>query len=257
MARTEFEGGEPGHLVGRRPDHQLTRAATDVDPAEGPGRYEAERPRRAAEGEPRLLLGREHDDLEATCAPHRGEQGVAVGGLPDRRRGDAPDVGGPDLPRRLELRSDDGDHFGDFVRADLLGGGQPAPDVRERPLLVNLDEPPVLTVGDEQPRRVRTDVDAGAAHDGKAGNDRTRAASAPPADSTDVAPPAWRHGRARWRRSCRRPQLRRWSPARPPNRPRSVSPARLAIRAAQGEARRPEAARAAVRVRPAGPTRAP
>src|SRR5581483_6722104 len=77
----------------------------------------------------------------------------------------------------LQLTGDHRGHLVDLVRLDLLAGGQCSPHVGERPLLVDLDEPLVVTVRDEQARRVRADVDAGTAHD----RERTGASTQPTA----------------------------------------------------------------------------
>jgi hypothetical protein len=62
------------------------------------------------------------------------------------------------------LSRDDLGDLGDRRVRDRAARVDLAADARERALLVHRCEPPARSFGDQQPRRVRPDVDAGAAH---------------------------------------------------------------------------------------------
>ena len=73
----------------------------------------------------------------------------------------------PELARDRELRRDRGSDLGELLTRDRPACVERAPDQRERALLPALDQPATVAVGHQQPRRVRADVDAGAAQDAR------------------------------------------------------------------------------------------
>ena len=202
-----------------------------------------ERAGSSAEGQPCLLLRGQHRHLEPARFPQSGDERLAVGRLPDRGGGDPTDVGRPEVASRLELGRDDGDHLGDLLRLDLVACRQSPPHVGEGLLLVDLDQLLAVEVRDEQPRRVRTDVDAGTAHDRNGRRPDSGPAAPPRAHSTDVGLPAfaWRHGADQTAaarsagRSAGRSAAR--SAGRPAGRPAGRSAARSGCRDRPGQTR--------------------
>ena len=164
-ARADGEGARPGHAAGERADRDLRRAAADVDHGERAGRRRVERVRRAVEGEPRLVLPAE--DVGGDPGPRADgvhERGP-VRGAPDGGRGDHAQALAALLLRGRALLRDDLRDGGER----RLGGIRPcrveaAPDPGEGAELQHLGETARRRLGDQQPRRVRPDVDAGAAH---------------------------------------------------------------------------------------------
>jgi ABC-type branched-subunit amino acid transport system ATPase component len=159
-AAADAERGRPAHAVGQRAADQLGGAAADVDDADLAQRRVAERRGGAEERVPRLLLAAEDVDLDARLLLDAGQQLVAVGRLADRVGADRPDRLGAALAGQPHLLGDGAGHLGRLAGRDLALRAQAG----ERPLLHDLAEPPVGDLGDEQPGRVRPDVDAGAGH---------------------------------------------------------------------------------------------
>ncbi len=121
-----------------RPDGDLGRAAADVDHGHAPGQRPPERPRRAQEGQPCLLLAVEHADLDAAVLADRGAELGAVGGAPDHGGGDGADRPRADLLGERVLLGDDARGLGDPGRRDRPAGRQPAAQARERAPLQHL-----------------------------------------------------------------------------------------------------------------------
>ena len=165
-ARADRERAQPGHAAGHRADRDLGRHAADVDH----GDHARGRTARACASRRRTPAGpRRRPTARPTSTParvaQRGDQLVAVGGRPDRRRGDDAHVRRARRPRPRRAARRRPPRPSAIVASGIVAERvDPRADARERALLEHRDEPPVRRFGDQQPRRVRPDVDAGAAH---------------------------------------------------------------------------------------------
>src|SRR4051812_21626017 len=92
--------GQPPGAERERPRHvgdlvvatgDLERAATDVEDREA-ARGPAEPPAYGEEGQPRLVLARQHLDRDTGALLHVGEHSVAVARVAHRRRGEGVDL---------------------------------------------------------------------------------------------------------------------------------------------------------------------
>src|SRR5215216_1885936 len=166
--RSDRERPQPIHAARNRADRDLGRHPADVDDGDRALGRALQRPRRAGERQPALVVGREHRDVDPGAVAQRRDQRPAVRGAADRRGGDDPQLL---RARRLGRGALGRDDVGDRRYRRLRNRPEAVDavrDARERPLLEHGLEPPARRFGDQQPRRVRPDVDAGAAH-GRAG----------------------------------------------------------------------------------------
>ena len=163
-AGAERERARPLDAAVERADGDLGRAAADVDHGHAPGQRAPERPRRAQEGQPRLLLPVEHGDLDAAVLADRRAELGAVGGAPDHGRGDGADGPRANLLGERVLLGDDARGLGDPGRRDRPSGRQPAAQAGEGAALQDLAQAAVARLGDQHPGGVRPDIDAAAEH---------------------------------------------------------------------------------------------
>ena len=147
-------------------DHQLGRAAADVDDERGrrvPGSALA---RRAAEGQPRLLSAGDDPRVEPVARrAHAREEVLAVGRVAHGagEHGDGP-LGSLPFDDRLVL-GERGEHARHGVVAQQAGLAEPVAEARDLRAALALGQRAVGgDVGDEQPRRVGADVDDGDSH---------------------------------------------------------------------------------------------
>src|SRR6478609_6622311 len=121
-----------------------------------------QRPRRAGEREPGLVVARQHGHGQVGGRLDRLTELRAVRGLADRRRGDDADRLDAAFVGHAHLRGDQLRHLGDLLAGDRVA--LPRAQAGERTRGEDLLQATVARLGHEQPRRVRADVDAGAAH---------------------------------------------------------------------------------------------
>ena len=130
-----------------------------------PARRRVERPRRAVEGEPRLVLAAEDVGLHPGALPQRTRRDrPPLAARADRGRGHDAEPLAAVLVRGPALLGDDLRDDGDRGVGDHPERVEGAADAGERAQLQHLREPGRAGFGHQQPRRVRPDVDAGAAH---------------------------------------------------------------------------------------------
>ena len=123
-----------------------------------------ERALRADERQARLVLAGEDADVQAAGLAQHRDQRLTIARPPNRRSGHRRDLFGTHRPSLLELRGDDLGDLVDLRASDLASGPQVRPDPGEGTFLMDLQQLPRTGLGDEEPRRVRADVNAGAAH---------------------------------------------------------------------------------------------
>ena len=143
-------------------DDQLGRAAADVDDQRP--RFELPAGRDAAAHQQRLLLAGQEAGREAVAPLDLAEERLAVLGVADRARRDRERPLGAELLERApivdERVADARDRHGEEAAARVDALAEP----RDARLAVHLVDPAVLDVGDEQPRRVRPEVDRDSNH---------------------------------------------------------------------------------------------
>jgi hypothetical protein len=141
-------------------DRDLARATADVDDGDRPLELDRHRPRRADEGEARLLVPGEDAKRKLARLLDRGRQRIGVVCLANRGGRDGDDLERADLARDPRLGGDDLGGLLDLLRRDLAATAQGASDPGEGALADELAQAPVGGVGHQQPRRVAADVDA-------------------------------------------------------------------------------------------------
>ena len=167
-AGADAERARRADAAGDRADRDLRRGAADVDDGDVAVGRVVERAGRADEREPRLLLVAEHLDVDAGALRDRAREAPPGwrprGSPPSRRRGSsrcrARARDGPASRRRRRPRGSSS--AGSGRRAEALA------DPGEGALAQQLAQAAVGRLGDQQPRRVRADVDAAADHDAQA-----------------------------------------------------------------------------------------
>jgi hypothetical protein len=122
-----------------------------------------ERARRPDERQARLLVLGEHSDLQATGIAYGLHQRRPVGRTPHRRGGHAVNLRRAQRVSDRQLRGHDLCDLGDLGGADRPAAPYAPPDLGIGALLVRLGQPAAVAVRDQQPRRVRPDIYAGAA----------------------------------------------------------------------------------------------
>ena len=153
-----------GDPVGHRPVDRLGRAAADINH----GHLALDRVAQGLGGpderEATLLLLIQDIHFDAGDLLDLLDDLVAVLGLADSGGRDGPDGLGPHLLGEPALCGNDIGHLGDLLRGDLPVLGSVLADPRVGALLHDLPQLSLGRLRDEEPRRVRADVDRPAEH---------------------------------------------------------------------------------------------
>jgi hypothetical protein len=170
-------------------DHELGRAAADVDHDDGPCGVDGALARGAHERQARLLVAGDRAGVEAELVAHAAGEVGAVRGVAYSAREDGDGALGPELVDRRPVVAEDGDDPLDRLGREPAGGVDALAEARDdrAPLELVDRAGRRLDVGDEQARRVRAEVDdrdAGRA----AGAQRSSGSPVMPVSSSAVGP---------------------------------------------------------------------
>ena len=113
-----------------------------------------------------LLFAGQKARVEVEALPELGDEGLAVDGIPDRAGGDRHHALGPEFLVAGHVVGDDAADAINRVRAQGAAVLHAAPEVGDGGPPLDLAYLGPLDVGDQQPGRVRPDVDDGDSHRG-------------------------------------------------------------------------------------------